>query len=75
MLVALFWLVAVTAVEMLVGDVVEGCDSRQQAWYALSHGGPNSKFWKTHSIPMEPDINPSLQASQQSWESWKLLFF
>jgi hypothetical protein len=24
---------------------------------------------------MEPDIKPSLQASQQSWESWKLLFF
>jgi hypothetical protein len=31
MLVALFGLAAVTAVDMLVGDVVEGCDSRQQA--------------------------------------------
>jgi hypothetical protein len=24
---------------------------------------------------VEPDISPSLQASQQSWESWKPLIF
>jgi len=63
------WLVVVAVVETVVGKVVEGCASRQQAWYALSHGSPNSKFWKTHSIPMEPDISPSLHASQQSCKS------
>jgi len=59
----------VTFVELVLGNVVEGCASRQQAWCASSHGGPNSKFWKTHAVPMEPDISPSLQASQQSCKS------
>lgn len=56
----------VTFVESVLGNVVEGCASRQQAWWASSHGGPNSKFWNTHAVPMEPDTSPSLQASQQS---------
>lgn len=61
----------VTLVEIVLGNVVEGWASRQQAWCASSHGGPNSKFLKTHAVPMEPDISPSLQASQQSCKSKK----